>query len=349
MTQPLCHHKFRPWRVAKEQRIVAAEAAWKKPSRWNARAACCCRKESCDYEHEAGCPQRERPRVLVDVDVFENWGGDVRDSHGGVAYYVNGRFASLKPGQFFLADRHTATLDDVRSRLFGLIDATPNLTWLVTTKQPKNIRRMVPIAANGRDPSDPQYMHRNNLWLGVLITCQDDADRMIPELLKCRELCAKTFVNIEPLIGPIDLTRYLNGVCFDHDADFGGAGDCKGHPVSSDWLAFPGWLIVGGDIGPNARPCNVAWIRSIVRQCRAAGVPVFVKQVGSHVIDRNDAGFTAEWDDGIGWSESVEVEEHIDGYLTDYQGAPVRVRTRDTKGGDPAEWPKDLRVREVPT
>jgi hypothetical protein len=37
-------------------------------------------------------------------------------------------------------------------------------------------------------------------------------------------------------------------------------------------------VIVGGEGGPNARPCNVEWIRSIVRQCAETGVPCFVKQ-----------------------------------------------------------------------
>lgn len=36
--------------------------------------------------------------------------------------------------------------------------------------------------------------------------------------------------------------------------------------------------IVGGESGPGARPCDVAWVRSIVRQCREAGVACFVKQ-----------------------------------------------------------------------
>ncbi len=41
------------------------------------------------------------------------------------------------------------------------------------------------------------------------------------------------------------------------------------------------WVIVGGESGPGARPCDVGWIRDIVQQCRAASVPVFVKQLGA--------------------------------------------------------------------
>jgi protein gp37 len=40
------------------------------------------------------------------------------------------------------------------------------------------------------------------------------------------------------------------------------------------------WLIVGGESGPGARPFDVAWARSAVRQCREAGVPCFFKQGG---------------------------------------------------------------------
>ncbi len=108
------------------------------------------------------------------------------------------------------------------------------------------------------------------------------------------------------------------------------------------------WLIVGGESGHNARRCNVAWIRSLVRQSRASSVPCFVKQLGRNIVDRNDCGFEAEWNDGDGWPQCVQDVEHdVDGYREDYQGAPVLIRTSHAKGGEPSEWPKDLRVREV--
>ncbi len=78
------------------------------------------------------------------------------------------------------------------------------------------------------------------------------------------------------------------------------------------------WVIIGGESGPNARPCNIEWIRSIVRLCRAAGVLCFVKQLGSQPIEPDGAGFVRH------------------------------AMLRDTKGGDPSEWPEDLRIREIP-
>ena len=41
------------------------------------------------------------------------------------------------------------------------------------------------------------------------------------------------------------------------------------------------WLVVGGESGPRHRPCDPAWIADIVRQCKAAGVPCFVKQASA--------------------------------------------------------------------
>jgi protein gp37 len=91
------------------------------------------------------------------------------------------------------------------------------------------------------------------------------------------------------------------------------------------------WIIVGGESGPAARACDVGWIRSVVNQCRDSGTPVFVKQLGGYV--RDDLGDADDW---LGASYDVD-------------GCDVRYRLNDKKGGDPAEWPEDLRVRELPT
>lgn len=76
------------------------------------------------------------------------------------------------------------------------------------------------------------------------------------------------------------------------------------------------WIIVGGESGPGARPFNLAWAENLLEQCRAAGVPFFMKQVGSNPF----------WD----------------------KSGPFVVPMHDRKGGDPAEWPEHLRVREFP-
>jgi hypothetical protein len=76
-----------------------------------------------------------------------------------------------------------------------------------------------------------------------------------------------------------------------------------------------------------ARPCDLAWIRSVVEQCKAAGVSIFMKQLGSRSFDSADKSGPQE-------------AYGPDGF--------IGLRLRDRKGGDPEEWPADLRVREFP-
>jgi hypothetical protein len=83
------------------------------------------------------------------------------------------------------------------------------------------------------------------------------------------------------------------------------------------------WAILGGESGPLARPCNLAWIRSLKDQCQAAGVPPFIKQVGSRPYVRVQHG-----------QPPAEYVEWL--------------HVKDKKGGDMDEWPDDLRVREYP-
>lgn len=157
-----------------------------------------------------------------------------------------------------------------------------------------------------------------NVHLGVSV---EDRRHGLPRVDALREVpAALRFLSIEPLLedlGEIDLT----GI---------------------------GWVIVGGESGPGARPCNVAWIRRIVAQCRAQSVPVFVKQLGAVVIDRNDAGFSDEFPEAWPCIDPDAVEHDLDGTRDGYQGAPVRVHLRHAKGADPTEWPRDLREQAFP-
>jgi hypothetical protein len=95
---------------------------------------------------------------------------------------------------------------------------------------------------------------------------------------------------------------------------------CPGHPHRR-----LDWCIVGGESGRGARPFALDWGREIVKQCKAASVPVFMKQVGSHP-------FTI--------------------YVTDkdgrFIGGTSPLPHAKNKGGEPSEWPEDLRVRQFP-
>jgi protein gp37 len=177
-----------------------------------------------------------------------------------------------------------------------------------------------------------------NVHLGVSVEDQGTADERIPLLLQTP--AAVQFVSVEPLLGEVILREaWLHGAWIEcplegrrelglaTDAENPCAG-CPGWGIECGAERGPAvdWVIVGGESGPRARPCDVAWIRSIVEQCRAAGVPCFTKQLGARPYEMIAAG----------------------NHGGDYFHEPRELRLRDRKGGDPAEWPTDLRVREFP-
>lgn len=90
------------------------------------------------------------------------------------------------------------------------------------------------------------------------------------------------------------------------------------------------WVIVGGESGHGARPLNIAWIRSIISQCRDAGVACFVKQMGAKPYEVHTA------DDCLLGPFDLNGEKWLS------------LELYDRKGGDMDEWPEDLRVREFP-
>jgi protein gp37 len=181
------------------------------------------------------------------------------------------------------------------------------------------------------------------IWLGVSCERQQEADERIPLLLQTP--AAVRFISAEPLLGAIDASKFMWPVCgwwrsthkSYEEAKAAGA-ECgleRQSLVHAD-RRFLDWVIVGGESGPDARPFNVTWARSIIDQCHAANVPVFVKQLGRRPY----------WDcvNGCGkWAEHVRFTRGlIDGSAAD------ALTLKDRKGGDWSEWPDDLRIREFP-
>lgn len=152
-------------------------------------------------------------------------------------------------------------LIDPRHRLMQLIESTLNLDWLLLTKRPENIGDMLPVKWFGDGlPS--------NLWIGTSVENQEQADRRIPELLKIP--ARVRFLSCEPLLGPVDLSPWMN---YESEVDDLGL-TCAGFDPDFHWV------IVGGESGSNARPMHPDWARSLRDQCQAAGVPFFFKQWG---------------------------------------------------------------------
>jgi protein gp37 len=215
--------------------------------------------------------------------------------------------------------------DAWRADAWEIIRATPHLTYQILTKRPERLAACLPPDWGEGYP---------NVCLGVSIERQEEA---YPRALWLLETPARIrFVSAEPLLGALDLTNievvkpqppHGPGVWLDA---------LRGHVKGPDDLlgARIDWVIVGGESGSGARPCDVAWIRSLVAQCRAAGTKVFVKQLGA-------VAATAIAPTG-------RFRTHPETGTRQVQMQVTTLPLRDRKGGDPAEWPEDLRVREMP-
>jgi protein gp37 len=124
-----------------------------------------------------------------------------------------------------------------------------------------------------------------NLWAGTSVTNRRSTAR-IHHLLRVGTFGTIRFLSVEPQVEPIDLRP---------------------------WLSRIDWVIQGGESGRGARPFDLAWAGDVIDQCGAAGVPLFVKQLGASVI-----------------------------------ASGREVRFNDAHAGDWAEWPEGLRVRQMP-
>lgn len=206
------------------------------------------------------------------------------------------------------------------ARVFGTMEDERRHTFQVLTKRPDRMRKWIRDYYEGAPPSE-------NIWLGTSVEDQAAADARIPELLATP--AAVRFLSCEPLLGPVDLSRWLIGgmssqacpMCHGTGVTgFGGGAKRCPQLCRRSWAddidPHLQWVIVGGESGPQARPMDLEWARSLVAQCRAAGITPFVKQLGAFPVDPP----------GVKW--------------------PLELR--DRKGGAIEEWPEDLRIREFP-
>lgn len=228
-------------------RRVTSPSNWQQPRVWN---------------HKAEL-HGERPRVFCAslADVFEDWAGIVLDHQ---------------------LQNVADNLDGQRFKLFELIKITPRLDWLLLTKRPQNILKMLEqCKASGTG---------DNVWFGTSVENQAETSRRIPRLLEVP--AAVRFLSVEPLLERVTLGPLLKHLQ---------------------------WVIVGGESGLNARVCHRSWIYRIIDECECAGVPVFVKQLGSHAL-----------------------------HCSPDTGESVRTLLKDQKGGEWSEWPYGLRIRQLP-
>lgn len=222
-----------------------------------------------------------------------------------------------RPRRIFVNSMSDLFHDDVPNEyiasVLGVMARAPQHTFQLLTKRHGRMKSLlnnpdwawsaqVAALAHGFNPDGVELNPQDipwplpNVWLGVSVEDQKWADIRIPALLETP--AAVRFVSAEPLLGPVSLASTLTWP----------DGSVR---VSAPDAGVSGidWLIIGGESGPGARPMELDWAASLVRQCRDHEIAPFVKQLGSGLGRELGAG---------------------------------------SKGGDWDAWPADLRVREFP-
>lgn len=307
-------------------RVAGTEDYWRKPLRWDAAAAA------------AG--ERHRVFALSWGDWLEDWDGPVLDVQkrrlwrdAQYRWYPDDLLEGLPP----LA--RWVTLDDVRFRLLDMIRRTQQLDWLLLTKRIENFEALLTRTARsvvGYDGLDETVAWivdwlmgkpPANVWLGATAENQARANDQLGRLIHVP--AAVRFASVEPMLEEVDLTRLRTPGATWVDCLSGrehiGRGVFGGGPRIH-------WVICGGESdqgGHKARPFELDWARWLRDQCRECGAAFFMKQMGARPI-----GEVGDLLCGLG----------VRGDL----GLPFELVFRDSTGEDPAEWPEDLRVRELP-
>lgn len=160
---------------------------------------------------------------------------------------------------------------DVHSihRVFVAAADNPHHTFLLLTKRPEAmLSYFIWCSAVGTAQGLYELCKRDvqwplkNVWLGVTVCNQDEADEKIPILMRCPAAENQRFISVEPMLGPVNLMGGAYLLCGK------GPGDGIRH------------VICGGESGPGARCVNPAWVRSLRDQCGALGKPFMFKQWG---------------------------------------------------------------------
>jgi protein gp37 len=185
--------------------------------------------------------------------------------------------------------------DAWRQEAWEIIKKTPHLTYQILTKRPERIKQCLPPDWGEGYP---------NVWIGISIENEKSALERIKILC---EIPAKVrFLSCEPLIDEISMRwKYVPKNWREESGSVG----------QYEAMLHIHWVIIGGESGNDTglyrfRPTKIEWIEGIINDCKTNNVPVFVKQLGTHL--------------------AKELKLH------------------DRHGGDISEWPENLKIREFP-
>jgi protein gp37 len=157
--------------------------------------------------------------------------------------------------------------------VFTIIENCRRHIFYVLTKRPERMYKEMSRYGVGAYPQ--------NLYLGVTVCNQREADQKIPWLLHIP--AAKRWISIEPMLSYMFIDKNI--------------------------LSHLSWVLVGAESGPHKRYCGRLWIEKIVNDCKKCNVPVFVKQI--HVDQSEGGGFRLSKDMSE-WPESLRFRQRIE-------------------------------------
>ena len=201
----------------------------------------------CYAERLAATRLRRHPSRRGLTDRHGRWTGEVRFNR----QWLHQPLGWRKPRRIFVCAHsdlfHERVPDEWIDRVFGVMAQCPRHVFQVLTKRAQRMRDYV--RARSRARYAPLL---RNVWLGVSVEDQPTADERIPVLMETPAVVR--WISAEPLLGPIRLR----------------------------WIDAPllHWVVAGGESGPNARPMDPDWVRSLRDQCEYLGAPFFFKQWG---------------------------------------------------------------------
>jgi protein gp37 len=215
---------------------------------------------------------------------------------------------------------HESLTNEEIAAVFGVMAAAPHHTFQVLTKRPQRMTEwfewfrqetydthrkyvLAPYVANELgDGSDEDQRRQHSrilsiyevqgghaqrdipwplphVWVGVSVENQAAADTRIPLLLQTP--AAVRFLSCEPLLGAVDVSRWLGAGLTTRDGSERLHRDDPRTPHTGGvWDFGLDWVIAGGESGPGARPMHPGWVRGLRDQCAAADVALFFKQMG---------------------------------------------------------------------
>ena len=261
---------FKPWEIVDGQCVVADEAEWSKLLEWD----CAQRQYESNFElvrhwveNKLAEAKDERPIVKVTTDIFEGVTGPIVATAG---FYADDCLPLLKH-------------EDLLYRTFHMFDATPRVDYLIVTQRPELVREKWIGCKRDHNKDGDCDRHKNgcpksNVTLATYVETQSDIERLIPELLKCHDLCKRLEVVCNPkekldfrevnLGTSADNYFYVDSLAGDWVQE--DVGDRENPPSTMCHDDGPSLNLIIAE--GNEHPIHPQWVRCLRDQCLDAGV-----------------------------------------------------------------------------